>query len=896
MVATIGIDGKAVPFREGQSVLEAAREGGFYIPALCFHPRTGSASSCRICVVEVDGMEGLQTACSLRAAAGMTIRSGTEAVLRARRTVLELLLADGSHSCSECDADGGCELQEAARSVGLEASLQRGGGFGKEEDDSSPFISHRPDLCIRCGRCVRGCNETVVHEVLGFGGRGHESRVIFDDGLSMAESGCVQCGECVQLCPTASFTDRRSRRGGGKGKTRPVETLCPYCGVGCGITLHIDGESGRIVGVTGTEGNPASEGMLCVKGRYGWDFIQSPERLTEPLLRNGRGSFRKASWEEALSFVASRLRGIMERDGPGAIGGLSSAKCTNEENYLFQKFMRQVVGTNSVDHCARLCHSSTVAALGLAIGSGAMTNDLAGIGKAEVILVMGSDTGTAHPVIASRIRRAVRRGSTKLIVIDPRRIGLADHAAIYVRNRPGTDVAVLNGIMNIIIARGWHDVEYVSRRCEGFAALREAVAGYTPRTVEDISGVPARDLEEVAELFGTASVAAFFFAMGLTQHRTGTDNVRSAVNLQLLCGNIGVEGGGVNPLRGQCNVQGACDMGALPDVLPGYRKAGERESILFFEKAWGAPLPRRPGLKAMEMIEGALSGRVKGMYVMGENPLLSDPDVSRVKEALEKLELLVVQDIFLSETAEIADVVLPAACFAEKDGLYTNTERRVQRVRRALDPPGRSREDWVILQDLAAALGTGWSYDCAEEIQNEIRRVVPSYGGITWERVSAAGLQWPCPSEDHPGTPVLHRETFPRGRGLLQAAVFRGPSETADETYPLLLTTGRLLQQFHTGTMTRRTEGIERLAGPVVCLSPGDAAERGVSDGDRVSVLSRRGKISLPAHIDRSMGRGTIFIPFHFSEAAANILTNPVLDPHSGIPEFKVCAVQVEKM
>jgi len=896
VVSTISIDSKEVPFRDGQSVLEAAREGGVYIPALCCHPRTGSAESCRICVVEIDGMEGLQTACSLKAAAGMTVRNSTETVLRARRTVLDLLLAEGRHSCSECDADGGCELQEAARSVGIEAPLQGDDVTGgEEEDDSSPFISRRPHLCIRCGRCVRGCQETVVHEVLDFGGRGHETTVICDDGLPLGESGCVQCGECVQLCPTASFSDRRGRRKGGKEETRQVDTICPYCGVGCGITLHIAGENGRIVGVTGTEGNPAGEGMLCVKGRYGWDFIESPERLTTPLLRDGRGSFREASWEEALSFAVSRLKGIVEKHGPDAIGGLSSAKCTNEENYLFQKFMRQVVGTNNVDHCARLCHSSTVAAMSHAIGSGAMTNDLAGIGKADVILVMGSDTGTAHPVIASRIRRAVRKGSTKLIVIDPRRIDLADHAALYVRNRPGTDVAVLNGIMNIIISRGWYDADFVSKRCEGFAALREAVARYTPQAVEDIAGVPAGDLEGVAELFGTASVAALFFAMGLTQHRTGTDNVRSVVNLQLLCGNLGVEGGGVNPLRGQCNVQGACDMGALPDVLPGYRKVAERESLDFFEGAWNMPLPAKAGLRAMEMVEGALSGTVKAMYIMGENPLLSDPDISGVKAAFGNLELLIVQDIFLSETAEIADVVLPAACFAEKDGLFTNTERRVQRVRRALDPPGRSREDWVILQDLAVALGADWSYDCAEEIQSEIRRVVPSYGGISWERAAPAGLQWPCPSEDHPGTPVLHRENFPRGRGLLKAAVFRGPSEVADEMYPLVLSTGRLLQQFHTGTMTRRTAGIESLAGPMVCLSPGDAADRGISDGDPVTVSSRRGEISLSARIDGSMGRGVVFVPFHFREAAANILTNPVLDPQAGIPEFKVCAVQVKK-
>jgi formate dehydrogenase major subunit len=634
--------------------------------------------------------------------------------------------------------------------------------------------------------------------------------------------------------------------------------------------------------------------MLCVKGRYGLDFVHSEERLRSPLVRRN-GVLRPSSWDEALSIVSEGLARARDHAGPGSVAGLSSAKCTNEENYLFQKLFRQVLGSNSVDHCARLCHSSTVTGLGQAIGSAAMSNDIAGIPDAEVILVTGSDTTAAHPVIASRILQAVRAGRTRLIVIDPRRPRLADEAHLYAQPRCGTDVALINGLIHIIISNGWEDRTFIEERCTGFPELRSLVARYDPATVEGITGVPSSLLEEIAALFGQAGTASVFYAMGITQHTTGTDNVRSLANLQLLCGNLGLAGGGINPLRGQCNVQGACDMGALPASLPGYASLDSIADAARFEESWGTPLPTATGLTAMEIVDAAFQGDLKALYIMGENPCLSDPDISHVRRALEKLDFLVVQDIFLTETAHLAHVVLPAACFAEKDGLFTSTERRVQRVRKALDPPGEAREDWRIVTEVARRLGKDWNYRSAEEIQDEIRQLVPAYRGIDWERAGEGGVQWPCPADDHPGTAILHSEVFPIGRGRMKGAHFRPPQEEPDEAFPFVLTTGRLLPHFHTGTMTRKSSGLDELAGPAVEIAPGDAADLGIADGDMVELSTRRGTLSAPASLTDRLPRGTLFMAFHFAEAAANLLTNPARDPQSGIPEFKACAAALRK-
>ncbi len=525
-----------------------------------------------------------------------------------------------------------------------------------------------------------------------------------------------------------------------------------------------------------------------------------------------------------------------------------------------------------------------------------MTNDIAGIKNADVILITGSDTSAAHPVIANRIKQAVRFGKTKLIVIDPKEIEIAKFAAIYARQRCGTDVAVLNGIMREIIKNDWYDKEYVAQRCEGFEELKAAVEDYPPEKVEKISGVPAQQIKEIAKLFGTAETAAVFYAMGITQHTSGTDNVWSVANLQMLCGNLGKDGGGVNPLRGQVNVQGACDMGGLPNVYPGYQKVADEKAQAKFEKAWNRKLSDKVGLTVTEMLAGADDGTIKALYVMGENPMLSDPDVNHVKVALEKLDFLIVQDIFLTETAQLADVVLPAASYAEKDGLFTNTERRAQRTYKALDPPGQAKEDWVIMQEIANAMGSDWDYQSAHDLQEEIRQLTPSYGGISWERVGNVGLQWPCPTLEHSGTPYLHKGRFARGKGLMKGIHFKGPAELPDEEYPIILTTGRVLQQFHTGTMSRKTAGLNNLAGPMVMISVEDAEKIGVANGETIRVASRRGEIQAPAFVTKRIGKGTVYIPFHYHEAAANVLTNPAIDPVAKIPEFKACAVRVSKL
>ncbi len=538
-----------------------------------------------------------------------------------------------------------------------------------------------------------------------------------------------------------------------------------------------------------------------------------------------------------------------------------------------------------------------MAGLAASLGSGAMTNDIAGINKADVILVIGSDTTAAHPVIAARIKQAVRSGKTKLIVIDPRKIRLADYATIYARQRCGSDVAVLNGIMHWIIKNGWEDREYISSRCEGFDALKTEIEKYTPAYVSNVSGIPAETLKEIARLFGTAKTAAVFYAMGITQHTTGTDNVRSIANLQMLCGNLGKAGGGVNPLRGQSNVQGACDMGCLPDVYPAYQKVSDVTVRKKYETAWRTTLSDKIGLTVTEMINGALDGSVKALYIMGENPFLSDPDQRHVEEAFRKLDFMVVQDIFLTETASFADVVLPAACFAEKNGTITNTERRVQLLQKAVNAPGQAKEDWEIIQGIALAMGANWRYKSAEAIAEEIASLAPSYGGIIWKRLkNSDGLQWPCPTTDHPGTPVLHKEEFTRGRGLMKAIPFKEPAEAPDKKYPFTLTTGRVLEQFHTGTMSRKTAGFNVLAGPIVMMNADDAKKLNISNKKKVRIETRRGSIEAPALVTGNIGKGTIYIPFHYAEAPANRLTNPVTDPVAKIPEYKVCAARVSRL
>ncbi len=672
-------------------------------------------------------------------------------------------------------------------------------------------------------------------------------------------------------------------------------TTCPYCGTGCALYLLAD-DAGRLVGVEPSATHPVSRGHLCIKGWNAYAFVHHPQRLTTPLIRRS-GELQPASWDEALGLVAERLLAIRDAHGPDALMFFSSAKATNEENFLLMKLARGVIGTNNIDHCARLCHASTVVGLAATLGSGAMTNSIACLEQADVILVIGSNTTEQHPMIGARILGAARRG-TKLIVADQRRIRLAHHADLHLRHRCGSDVALLNGLMHVILAEGLEDRAFIAERTEGFEELRAAVADWTPQAAAAVTGLTAAEIVAAARTFAGGERGAIVYAMGITQHTHGVDNVKAVADLALLTGNLGRPGTGVNPLRGQNNVQGACDMGALPDVVSGYQKVAEPAVREKFAHAWGLPaLSGHPGLMATLAMNAMADGQVKGAFILGENPLISDPDQAHARRALTSLDFLVVQEIFLSETAQLADVVLPAACFAEKDGTFTSTERLVQRVRRAVAPPGAARADWEILKELARRCGGDWpDYPDPGAIMAEIAGLTPSYGGIAYPRLEPFGLPWPCPTPDHPGTPILHVGTCTRGKGRFLASGYRPPAELPDAEYPLLLTTGRTYFHWHTGTMTRRTHLLDREErGPFVELHPDDGAALGVRDREEVTIASRRGTIRARVRLTTMVGAGTIFMPFHFAEGAANALTHNALDPEAGIPEFKVCAARVEK-
>ncbi|EKO5199117.1 formate dehydrogenase subunit alpha [Vibrio vulnificus] len=820
-----------------------------------------------------------------------------------------------------CQVNTSCDLRDYATEYGAEQHFHYSVNIKSHDewqalrqndprhkypiDHSSEFIVFDANRCISCGQCIQACREQSVQGVLSFMNLEKGRPVVRPDcrpnfggqGVMMGDSRCVQCGACVQACPVGAMTDGRDRSQGRETLLKKVDTICTYCGVGCKLTMHVDEAANQIRYVEGAH-SPVNEGILCVKGRYGFDFVASEERLTTPLIRKD-GWLQPASWQEAIRLIADKFSTIKQDFGGRALAGFSSAKTTNEDNYAFQKFMRRELGTNNVDHCARLCHASTVTGLEASLGSGAMTNDIPSIKHSDVIFIIGSDTSAAHPVIASHIKQAVRHHGARLIVADPKRIGMADHAELYLAHRPGTDVMLINGVMQQIIKNGWYDMEYIEERVDGFDTMLQEVMSpaYSLDKVELVTGVKADDIFAMARMIGTAKRTAVYYSMGITQHTTGHDNVRSIANLQLLCGNIGIEGGGINPLRGQSNVQGACDMGALPNNYPGYQKVYNPLVREKFVIEWDAPhLSAEPGLTLTEIIDGACRRDVRALYVMGENPVLSDPNQAHVIEGLEALDFLVVQDIFLTETAQYADVVLPSCSFAEKSGHFTNTERRVQRISPAVNPPGEAKEDWRIIQEIANAMGSDWHYRSVADITNEITRVTPQYAGLKWENITPEGVQWPSNKNNPAGTRIMHQTQFTRGKGQMEAIPFRYAAELPDEEYPLVLTTGRVLEQFHTGTMTRKTQGLNNLAGPRAMISVQDAEALGIGNGDMLKVSTRRGEIEIAAFVTKRMQVGVVFIPFHFVESPVNRLTTTATDPHAKIPEFKVAAVRIEKL
>ncbi len=891
----ITIDNQKLEIEEGTTILEAAQKAGIKIPTLCAMPELGfTPGSCRVCMVEVEGLPNLAASCVYPVREGIVIHTHSERTRQARKVVLELLLTDHPLDCMTCEKNGDCTLQDLAYELGVKESR-----FGRGEkklplDESNPFIVRDLSKCVLCGRCVEMCNEIQQTYALNVGYRGSKTKIIADGDSDLRYSECVSCGQCIAVCPVGALIDKNAQ---GKGRTwefSRVKTTCNYCGCGCNFDFNV--KEGKVVKVTSNPQSVVNGINLCVKGRFGYDYIHREDRLATPLIKK-KGKFEEASWEEAYQLISDKFTQIKRESGSDSLAVLSSAKCTNEENYLLMKFSRAILGTNNVDHCARLCHSSTVAGLAQAFGSGAMTNSIKEIAEASAIYLTGSNTTENHPIIALEIKKAVTKKGAKLIVADPREIELVKYATLWLRQRPGTDVALFNGLMNVIITEGLEDKEFIAQRTEGYEEFKNTVLRYTPEVVEKITGVPAEDIKKAARIYATAPTTSLIYSMGITQHTTGTDNVLCTANIAMLTGNVGKENTGVNPLRGQSNVQGACDLGALPNFYSGYQKVTDTSVKDKFSKAWGVDLSDQEGLTVVEILNAAYEGKIRGLFIMAENPAMSDPDLNHAREALKRTEFLVVSDIFMSETAELADVVLPGVTVAEKDGTITNTERRVQRVRKTIEPLADSKPEWQIICELAQKMGYKMNYNHPGEIMEEIAQLTPIYGGIHYNRLDDGGLQWPCPDAHHPGTKYLHKDKFSRGKGKFFAVEYKEAAELPDEEYPFIFTTGRVLYHFHTGTITRRSKGLNEIyPEPLVEINPQDAEELKVKEGELVEVASRRGKIRAKVQVTEKSGKGVVFMSFHFREAAANLLTNAALDPVSKIPEYKVCAVKVQKI
>ncbi|MFO1098556.1 MAG: formate dehydrogenase subunit alpha [Xanthobacteraceae bacterium] len=928
------LDGRAVEARPGETIWQVAKRCGIDIPHLCYSPAPGYRpdGNCRACMVEIAGERVLAASCIRSPTPGMTVTTATERVKAAQRMVFELLVADQPARDGASSSEAGAVPVPNARPHEQNGAYDPASAFWRwaermgvtssrfaarkspPPDRSHPAMAVNLDACIHCNLCVRACREVQVNDVIGMAGRGHAEKIVFDFDDPMGRSTCVACGECVQACPTgalmpASLLDAGNRRIGYPDRT--VDSVCPYCGVGCQLTYHV--KDGRLLYVTGRNG-PANENRLCVKGRFGFDYVHHRHRLMQPLIRkDGIGKraddtvdpgnpwthFRTASWEEALARAAQGLKTTREKHGDHALAGFGSAKCSNEEAYLFQKLVRTGFGNNNVDHCTRLCHASSVAALLEGVGSGAVTATFNECQNSDVIVVIGANPTENHPVAATFFKQAAERGAT-LIVMDPRGQALKRNATHMLQFAIGTDVALLNALLNVIVSEKLYDAQYIQTYTEGFAALAAHVAPFTPEAMAPICGIDAETLRTVARAYARAERAIIFWGMGISQHTHGTDNARCLIALALICGHVGRPGTGLHPLRGQNNVQGASDAGLIPMFLPDYKSVEDADWRKRFESAWGAPIDPKRGLTVVEIMNAIHAGEIHGMYIMGENPAMSDPDLNHARAALAKLDHLVVQDIFLTETAFHADVVLPASAWPEKDGTVTNTNRQVQMGRRALPLPGEAKPDWWITQEIARRLGLAWSYAHPRDIYAEMAPLMHALDHISWDRVEREGsVTYPTDGPDQPGHPVVFSDGFPRPNRLakLVAAKLRPPDETPDADYPFVLTTGRQLEHWHTGAISRRAETLDAIEpGAVACLSRGEIARLKIAPGARVRVTTRRGAIELPVRQDDAIPDGVVFIPFAYVEAAANLLTNPALDPFGKIPEFKYCAAKVERV
>jgi formate dehydrogenase major subunit len=910
-VLAFELDGEQVEARPGETLWAVARRVGTEIPHLCHRPQPGYRpdGNCRACMVEIEGERVLAASCMRAPAVGMKVHTQSERAVKSRALVMELLVADQPARQTSHNPDSA--FWNWADRTGITESrfpaVQRWA-----HDPSHPAMRVNLDACIQCNLCVRACREVQVNDVIGMAYRNAEAKIVFDFDDPMGSSTCVACGECVQACPTgalmpAAYLDENETRV--VWPDRKVDSLCPYCGVGCQVTYEVKDE--KVVYATGRDG-PANHNRLCVKGRFGFDYIHHPHRLTRPLVRlpnvpkhardqvdpaNPWTHFREATWEEALDRAASGLTRIRDEKGAKALAGFGSAKGSNEEAYLFQKLVRTGFGSNNVDHCTRLCHASSVAALMEGLNSGAVTAPFSAALDAEVIIVIGANPTINHPVAATFIKNAVKERGAKLIVIDPRRQTLSRHALHHLAFKPGSDVALLNALLHTIIEEGLTDEQYIAGYTEGYEELRARIKDFSPEKMEPVCGIPAKMLREVARLYAKSRASIVFWGMGISQHVHGTDNARCLIALALVTGQIGRPGTGLHPLRGQNNVQGASDAGLIPMVYPDYQSVAKPNIREMFETFWDTKLDPVPGLTVVEIINAIHAGQITGMYIEGENPAMSDPDLNHAREALAKLDHLVVQDLFLTETAFHADVVLPASAFAEKSGTFTNTDRRVQIARPVIKPPGDARQDWWIIQQIAQRLGLAWAYAAPSDVFAEMAQVMPSFNNITWERLEREGaVTYPVDAPDKPGNEIIFYAGFPTesGRAKIVPANVLPPDEVPDDDYPMVLSTGRVLEHWHTGSMTRRSGVLDAIEPEAIAfMSPKHLWRERINPGDFIRIETRRGVVEVKVRSDRDVPEGMVFMPFCYAEAAVNLLTNPALDPFGKIPEFKFCAARV---
>ena len=900
----IKINGKNYFGNPNETILDVSKRNGIEIPHLCFKEGMRPDGNCRACMVEIEGERVLQPSCVRTISDGMVVNTNNDRVIHSQKLVLELLTSDVSDKIYKKDS----ELSDWAERLNIKAN-RFPTNVQEKHDLTHPAIAVNLDACIQCTRCVRACREEQVNDVIGYANRGFKSEIVFDINDFMGESTCVGCGECVQACPTGALMP--SKEVALNIPDKKVESVCPYCGVGCLLTYNVKDE--KILFAEGRDG-PSNLSRLCVKGRYGFDYIHNDGRLTKPLIRkqgvdknidlhsydfnNINEIFEETTWEHALDVAIEGFKKVKKSKGPSGLAGFGCAKGSNEEAYLFQKLIRTGFDTNNVDHCTRLCHASSVVALLEMVGSGAVSNQVADVTEAEVIIIIGSNPTVNHPVAATFMKNASKEGKT-LIVMDPKKTDISRHADYYLQFKPDTDVAMLNAIMKSIIDQDLVDKEFIKTRTKDYDKLRNHLKDYSPKIMSKICGIPEETLNEVARLYASSNGSMIFWGMGVSQHIHGTDNARALISLALMTGQIGKPGTGLHPLRGQNNVQGASDAGLIPMVFPDYQRVDDPKINKFFEDFWGTKLDKKPGLTVVEIMDAIVAKDLSGLYVMGENPAMSDPDLNHARKALSSLEHLVVQDIFVTETAFFADVILPASAFPEKTGSFTNTDRRVQLGRQAVYPPGQAKQDLWIIQQIARGMGLDWNYDGPKDVFEEMTRCMPTIAGITWERLEQEhSVTYPCNTQDDPGQPVIFTEDFPTSDGLatFKVSPFKNADELPDTEFDYILITGRQLEHWHTGSMTRRASMLHQIEpDPFANMCLEDMKKIGVQDGDLITIESRRGKVDVYARRDDGLQLGQIFIPFCYVEAAANVLTNAALDPDAKIPEFKFCAVKIKK-